>query len=110
MGVRGRRKLRLKKKQHRRESRLIGLQARPTKRDDQVYISGKPRNKEGPKRYHQAWCAAVNGVWLSGSNNLRVVSISEARALGLLECKLCACSPYDLIQAENHLNYIANYI
>lgn len=65
-----------------RIDRLNG-EPRPQKTDMQVYVT-----KKG-KCYHPLWCAAVNGTWLAGLDNLNVLSWVAAEAGDYKICHLC---------------------
>ena len=75
----------------RREDRMSGKALMPTKTVDDVFVARG-------KKYHDAWCNSMNGVWLSGSNAVRVIARQEALARGLDRCQLCAA----LVHVEIH--------
>jgi hypothetical protein len=77
------RKKRWRLKNRRRETRLKGNERMPDKGAFDVFVT---RNG---KCYHPFWCATVNGVWLAGSNALRVVHLKQAETGGYDMCPHC---------------------
>lgn len=78
------RRVNRKQKAARRVERMSGLAKFPfPKGDFDCYVTNRGNC------YHPFWCACVNGVWLSGSNVLRVVSIKVAEAMGYEMCRVC---------------------
>lgn len=73
---------RIDKKGHRYE-RMVDLEAKPDKKPGEVFVTASG------KCYHPSWCNAVNGLWLSGSNALQVVSLRDAESDGYKPCPLC---------------------
>jgi hypothetical protein len=73
-------------KMQRRANRLSAKESQPTKTRDEVYITNG-------MRYHDYWCSAVNGVWLSGSNVLQVVPYKEI-CCTKRPCRICAQMGY----------------
>ncbi len=74
--------MRREAKEQRRADRMSAREARPVKSRDEAFVTGG-------KAYHDFWCAAVNGVWLSGSNNVEVVPRNEVVSVKE-PCGLCA--------------------
>ncbi|SRR5258707_915299 len=74
--------LRRASKQARREQRLADRTLQPTKKDTDVFMSTR-------KTYHDHWCSAMNGVWLSGSNKIAVTNQRAAFQGGAEPCLLC---------------------
>ena len=64
----------------RRQERLRDLSLRPQLGQEEVYTTGG-------KCFHESWCTAVNGVWLSGANTICVVP--RGNVMGLRPCRLC---------------------
>lgn len=82
-------KIKFLAKKSRRAERLSGAITRPELKTGQVYISGRPGTQRHKKMFHVVWCSAINGLWLSGSQNLKIVSKQEAIKEGREPCVLC---------------------
>lgn len=85
---REKKRLKFEAKQRRRAERMADRANHPQKLPSEAFMSCRAT-------YHDHWCSAMNGVWLSGSNRVNVVE-----KLGILAsaepCLLCAKITEDL--------------
>jgi hypothetical protein len=66
----------------RRIARLNNEESLPTKKHDEVFVTGG-------QCFHTNWCAALNGVWLSGATTIRTVPLRAAKAMDYDLCGNC---------------------
>ena len=69
-------------KAYRRNDRRFHGAAKPPKGEHQVYVARG-------KCYHPEWCDSMNGIWLDGSNSIRVMEWDDAVESDHTLCGLC---------------------